>query len=174
MYSCWCDGVRMSLVGYLTRYVPLTLIKTPQTQGDLKRPNRFPRSRKVRPSAMAGSQRRVTHRYTFLRLWFRSEVRLHLRVVRFTRPLSQDPRAWALFELNRVCPGLHVANRSLYINLALLMWSFRILERPDAPIDVNGFTAAVVSRAPPFEADFVPRMEEKKLREIMENTHYIG
>ncbi|KIJ14417.1 hypothetical protein PAXINDRAFT_135014 [Paxillus involutus ATCC 200175] len=74
----------------------------------------------------------------------------------------------------RVCPGLHVANRSLYINLALLMWSFRILERPDAPIDVNGFTAAVVSRAPPFEADFVPRMEEKKLREIMENTHYIG
>ncbi|KIK94798.1 hypothetical protein PAXRUDRAFT_142107, partial [Paxillus rubicundulus Ve08.2h10] len=65
------------------------------------------------------------------------------------------------------CPGLHIANRSLYINLALLLWSFRIMERPDAPIDVNGFADAIISRAPPFEAEFVPRMEEKKLREIL-------
>ncbi|KAG1818707.1 cytochrome P450, partial [Suillus subaureus] len=35
----------------------------------------------------------------------------------------------------RVCPGLHLANHSLYISLAFLLWSFRIAQRPDAPID---------------------------------------
>ncbi|KAF9233168.1 cytochrome P450 [Melanogaster broomeanus] len=68
----------------------------------------------------------------------------------------------------RVCPGLHLANRSLYINLALLLWSFRISERPDAPIDVDSFTDTVISRSAPFEVEFVPRMEEEKLREMME------
>ncbi|KIJ07919.1 hypothetical protein PAXINDRAFT_102757 [Paxillus involutus ATCC 200175] len=68
----------------------------------------------------------------------------------------------------RTCPEIHVANRSLYINFALLMWSFRIMERPDAPIDVNAFTDAVNSRPAPLEAEFVPRMEEHKLREMME------
>ncbi|KAF9230392.1 cytochrome P450 [Melanogaster broomeanus] len=68
----------------------------------------------------------------------------------------------------RVCPGLHLANRSVYINAALLLWSFRITERPDAPIDVDSFTDTFVSRPPPFEVKFVPRMREEKLREMME------
>jgi cytochrome P450 len=67
----------------------------------------------------------------------------------------------------RVCPGQHVANRSLYINLALLLWSFRITERPEAPIDPNAFSGVVVSHADPFEADFVPRIAEERLREMM-------
>ncbi|KAG2356835.1 cytochrome P450, partial [Suillus spraguei] len=32
----------------------------------------------------------------------------------------------------RVCPGLHLANNSLYITFALLLWSFCIAQRPDA------------------------------------------
>ncbi|KAF9223306.1 cytochrome P450 [Gyrodon lividus] len=84
--------------------------------------------------------------------------------------LRTDMRFYTYGFGRRVCPGLHVANRSLYINLALLLWSFRIVERPDAPIDANAFTDAVISCAAPFEADFVPRMEEKKLREMMEEA----
>ncbi|KAF9230476.1 cytochrome P450 [Melanogaster broomeanus] len=68
----------------------------------------------------------------------------------------------------RVCPALHLANRSIYISVALLLWSFRIAERPDAQIDVDSFTDSLVSRPAPFEVDFVPRMGEERLREIME------
>ena len=64
-----------------------------------------------------------------------------------------------------VCPGLHFANRSLYINLALLLWSFRIVERPDTPIDVNAYTDTTVSISVPFDVEFVPRIEENRLRE---------
>ncbi|KAF9239171.1 cytochrome P450, partial [Melanogaster broomeanus] len=60
----------------------------------------------------------------------------------------------------RVYPGLHVASRSLYINFVLLLWSFRIAERPNAPIDVDAFTNTGIPHALPFEVDFVPRMEE--------------
>ncbi|KIK94478.1 hypothetical protein PAXRUDRAFT_827945 [Paxillus rubicundulus Ve08.2h10] len=82
--------------------------------------------------------------------------------------LRPDVRFFTYGFGRRACPGLHVANRSIYISLALLLWSFRIAEPPDAPIDVNGFTDAVSSRALPFEVEFVPRMKEQKLMEIME------
>lgn len=69
----------------------------------------------------------------------------------------------------RVCPGQHVANRSLYINLALLLWSFRILQRPEAPIELgaSGFRDAFVFDPKPFEVQFVPRVEEQWLRGLM-------
>ncbi|KAG2076149.1 cytochrome P450 [Suillus decipiens] len=67
----------------------------------------------------------------------------------------------------RVCPGLHLANNSLYINLALLLWSFRIAQRPDAPINTHAFNDAAISIAAPFEIDVIPRMKVAKLREMM-------
>ncbi|KAG1768299.1 cytochrome P450 [Suillus occidentalis] len=67
----------------------------------------------------------------------------------------------------RVCPGLHLANQSLYITLALLLWSFRIVQRPDAPIDTHAFSDAVIPHAAPFEIDVIPRVEVAKLRAMM-------
>ncbi|KAG9310416.1 cytochrome P450 [Chiua virens] len=67
----------------------------------------------------------------------------------------------------RICPGLYLANNSLYMNLALLLWSFRIVERPDAPIDVHAYTDAVTSHPASFDAEFIPRVEERQLREMM-------
>ncbi|KAF9225701.1 cytochrome P450 [Gyrodon lividus] len=81
--------------------------------------------------------------------------------------LRTDMRFYTFGFGRRACPGLHVANRSLYINLALLLWSFRIMERPDARIDVNAFTDSVISRPVPFEVDFVPRMGEEWLRVML-------
>ena len=72
-------------------------------------------------------------------------------------------------DASRVCPGQHVANRSLYINLVLLLWSFRILQRPEAPIDLgpSGFRETIFLNPKPFEVEFVPRVEERRLRELM-------
>ncbi|KAG1720323.1 cytochrome P450 [Suillus lakei] len=67
----------------------------------------------------------------------------------------------------RVCPGLHLANHSMYISLALLLWSFRIVQRPDAPINTHAFLDAVISRAEPFKIDIIPRIEVAKLKEMM-------
>ena len=69
--------------------------------------------------------------------------------------------------VRRICPGLYLANNSMYMNLSLLLWSFRIAEKPDAPIDMNAYTDTVVSHAAPFDVEFVPRLEESRLREMM-------
>ncbi|KAH7922018.1 cytochrome P450 [Leucogyrophana mollusca] len=67
----------------------------------------------------------------------------------------------------RVCPGQHVANRSIYINLALLLWSFRLAQNPAAPIDTSAFSGGVIAHAAPFEVIFTPRTEEKVLRDML-------
>ncbi|KAF8841824.1 hypothetical protein BDN67DRAFT_989563 [Paxillus ammoniavirescens] len=56
-----------------------------------------------------------------------------------TGQLCTDMRFFIYVFGLRVYPGLHVANHCLYIHCSLLMWSFRIIERPVAPIDVNVF-----------------------------------
>jgi hypothetical protein len=55
----------------------------------------------------------------------------------------------------------------LYITLALLLWSFRIVQRPDAPIDTHALGDAIIPHAAPFEIDVIPRVEVAKLREMM-------
>ncbi|KAG1805462.1 cytochrome P450 [Suillus subaureus] len=67
----------------------------------------------------------------------------------------------------RVCPGLHLANQSLYITLALLLWSFRIAQRPDAPINTHAFSDVIIAHSAPFEIDVIPRMNVAKLRDMM-------
>jgi len=52
---------------------------------------------------------------------------------------------------------MHVANRSLFINAALLLWAFNISEDPSEPIDTLAFTNTVNSHPLPFKAVFKPR-----------------
>lgn len=66
--------------------------------------------------------------------------------------------------IHRIRQGDDFAAKSLYINLALLLWSFRILERPDAPIDVNDYTHSIIAHAAPFCVDFIPWMEAERLK----------
>ena len=63
-----------------------------------------------------------------------------------------------------------MVNESLHINLALLLWSFRIVERPDAPIDTNAYTDTVIAHAAPFDVEFIPRIEEGRLKEMMSES----
>ncbi|OJA21348.1 hypothetical protein AZE42_12222 [Rhizopogon vesiculosus] len=71
----------------------------------------------------------------------------------------------------RVCPGMHLANNSLYISLALLLWSFHIAKRPDTPIDTHAFNDTTISHAAPFKVDFILRADVTKLREMMMNGY---
>ncbi|KAG2106591.1 cytochrome P450 [Suillus discolor] len=101
--------------------------------------------------------------------------------IAFPDPETFDPQRWIDSEGRlkdsvkfitygfgrRVCPGLHLANHSLYISLALLLWSFHIAQRPDAPINTHAFLDAVIAHAMPFEIDVIPRIEVAKLKELM-------
>lgn len=46
--------------------------------------------------------------------------------------------------------------------------SFRIVERPDAPIDADAYTDTLISWPYPFKVDFDPRLDVKLLRTMME------
>ena len=63
---------------------------------------------------------------------------------------------------------MHLANRSLFIALALLLWSFRVVERPEVPIDTTPDKDNAVAHLAHFEVDVVPRIGEAQLREMME------
>ncbi|KAH7925665.1 cytochrome P450 [Leucogyrophana mollusca] len=82
--------------------------------------------------------------------------------------LREDMKLFTFGFGRRTCPGTHVANRSMFISIALILWSFKLSEDPAAPIDDRAFSKGVVSHQLPFSVCFDPRMEAPKLRKIME------
>ncbi|KAG1836813.1 cytochrome P450 [Suillus subalutaceus] len=66
----------------------------------------------------------------------------------------------------RVCPGQHVANRSMFINTALILWAFRLSENPAAKIDTLAFSDTVAVHPAPFEICLEKRIEENLIREL--------
>ncbi|KAH9035789.1 cytochrome P450 [Lactarius pseudohatsudake] len=66
----------------------------------------------------------------------------------------------------RICVGRHVANNSLFIDIAMTLWACNIEAGKDEhgnviPIDVDGFVeAGILVRPVPFEADITPRFPE--------------
>ncbi|TCD67842.1 hypothetical protein EIP91_011904 [Steccherinum ochraceum] len=59
----------------------------------------------------------------------------------------------------RVCPGVHVAERSLQMATAQLLWACSISQDPTNPIDTSGFMDSPVAHPLPFKAKFTPRIE---------------
>ncbi|KAK0468676.1 cytochrome P450 [Armillaria novae-zelandiae] len=99
----------------------------------------------------------------------------------FANPEAFDPTRWfdddgslrsdaSLFNFGfgrRVCPGRHVADRSLFITTALLLWAFRITEDDKAPIDQRRFKGEGISITPEaFNVHFQRRVE--KMDELLE------
>ncbi|KAG1852411.1 cytochrome P450 [Suillus subalutaceus] len=66
----------------------------------------------------------------------------------------------------RVCPGQHVANRSIFMNTALILWAFRLSENPAAKIDTLAFSDTVVVHPAPFEICLEKRIDENLIREL--------
>jgi cytochrome P450 len=98
----------------------------------------------------------------------------------FPNPENFDPQRWLTEEGTlredlrfctfgfgrRICPGQHVANRSVFVNAALIFWAFRISEDPKAPIDSFAFSDTVNQIAEPFRVLFEPRSSAEQIRHL--------
>ncbi|KIJ60536.1 hypothetical protein HYDPIDRAFT_117061 [Hydnomerulius pinastri MD-312] len=98
----------------------------------------------------------------------------------FPNPQKFDPQRWFDAEGKirddlrfctygfgrRICPGQHVANRSIFINTALVLWAFRLSENPAAPIDSFAFSDTANMHAAPFQLVFEPRVSEEEIRRL--------
>ncbi|KAG2067035.1 cytochrome P450 [Suillus decipiens] len=68
----------------------------------------------------------------------------------------------------RICPGLHVANRSIFINSLLILWAFELRLDPTKPLDDTGFIYLPIPNIP-CTIKFQTRIPEAELRLMMEN-----
>lgn len=62
----------------------------------------------------------------------------------------------------RICPGQHVANNSVLINTALLLWSFSIAPKAGTVLDTSAFTNTPNSHPLPFQVAFTARRGDVK------------
>ncbi|PWZ01325.1 cytochrome P450 [Testicularia cyperi] len=75
----------------------------------------------------------------------------------------------------RICPGLHIATRSLLINSACIAWCFNVKHPSGDPcqVDTLAFTSAANSHPLPFKADFVYRSDARR-RAVEEENRDTG
>ncbi|KAF9527923.1 cytochrome P450 [Crepidotus variabilis] len=71
--------------------------------------------------------------------------------------LRDDMKTFAFGWGRRVCPGQYMATASIFINVAMLFWSFKIKAKRDAPIDEWSFTESANAHPMPFSVSFEPR-----------------
>ncbi|KAG1747693.1 cytochrome P450 [Suillus lakei] len=68
----------------------------------------------------------------------------------------------------RICPGQHVANRSVFIGTVLILWAFRLTLDPTQPLDDMGFMNSEKTHRP-CTIKFELRIPEAELRRMMKD-----
>lgn len=66
----------------------------------------------------------------------------------------------------RMCPGIHLAERSMWRVTAKLLWAFEFEELPDRPLDVNAYTSSNLVRPVEYEVAVKPR--SKRHQEVIQ------
>lgn len=59
----------------------------------------------------------------------------------------------------RMCPGIHLAERSMWRVTAKLLWAFDLQELLDQPLDVNAYTSSNLVRPLAYKVRVTPRSE---------------
>ncbi|KAI0050012.1 cytochrome P450 [Auriscalpium vulgare] len=77
-----------------------------------------------------------------------------------------DPRQrdhWAFGSGRRICPGIHVADREMWLAMSRLMWSFEINSVPGHPISLEEYEGANGRTPMPFKVQLVPRHDRVRM-----------
>ncbi|KAG0694286.1 cytochrome P450 [Suillus ampliporus] len=82
--------------------------------------------------------------------------------------LRDDVKSFVYGFGRRVCPGQHVANRSIFINTLLILWAFRLTLDPTKPLDDMGYMNGEIEKRP-CAIEFEVRIPDTELRSMMEN-----
>ncbi|EXJ76269.1 uncharacterized protein A1O5_00777 [Cladophialophora psammophila CBS 110553] len=61
----------------------------------------------------------------------------------------------------RICPGMQVADRSLFIVISRILWAFDIDRVDNEIIDNDAMTSGLVAGPMPYKSKFVPRAEKR-------------
>ncbi|KAG1744920.1 cytochrome P450 [Suillus paluster] len=69
----------------------------------------------------------------------------------------------------RACPGQHVANNSLFVNTALMLWGFRFARDPMKPWPDMSYMQGIPPEQLRCKIDIQPRLPEAKIRRAMED-----
>ncbi|TFK53064.1 cytochrome P450 [Heliocybe sulcata] len=89
------------------------------------------------------------------------------RWIREDGKVKEDMKNYHAFGFGRrVCPGQHVAVRSVFINTALILWAFGLSGDPSNPIDTLAFTDTANAHPLPYHVKFSPRVD--RLRDLIE------
>ncbi|KAG1902995.1 cytochrome P450 [Suillus fuscotomentosus] len=80
--------------------------------------------------------------------------------------LRDDLKSFVFGFGRRVCPGQHVATRSVFINSLLILWAFRLTLDPTKPLDDMTYMRG---EDQPSFVEFKARVSEAELRQMMQN-----
>jgi cytochrome P450 len=77
----------------------------------------------------------------------------------------------------RMCPGIHLAERSMWRVTAKLLWAFEFEELPDKPLDVNAYTSSNLVRPLEYEVKVTPRSKQHQdviRRELISASEFVS
>lgn len=59
----------------------------------------------------------------------------------------------------RVCPGIHVAEHSIWLVVSRLLWAYRVEAVPGEPVNLEEYEGKSARTPMPFRVRFIPRHE---------------
>ncbi|KAF8500293.1 cytochrome P450 [Russula emetica] len=84
---------------------------------------------------------------------------------------GMDRDHWAFGAGRRICPGIHVAERELWLAISRLLWAFDIRSLPDEPISVEGYNGESSRKPKPYRVTLTPRHDRvQTLLEVEEEV----
>ena len=72
--------------------------------------------------------------------------------------LGRTPQSTDIFQISRrICPGIHVAERELWLAVSRLLWAFDIRSLPDEPISLKEYEGESGRTPLPYRVMLIPR-----------------
>jgi hypothetical protein len=63
----------------------------------------------------------------------------------------------------RICPGIHVAERELWLAISRLLWAYDIRPLPEEPISLEGYTGESARTPQPYRVTLTPRHDRVQM-----------